>query len=95
MAVVTEVFKGEFNISEQGVTHLTNALEKLLGLSDKVSKSLGSIKVTAPKILNGRNTKEDRRINQFSLENFGYDIDKLRSLLLKKAITPRIKSNKL
>jgi len=52
-------------------------------------------KVTAPKILNGRNTKEDRRINQFSLENFGYDIDKLRSLLLKKVITPRIKSNKL
>lgn len=50
MAVVTEVFQGEFNISEQGVQALTDLLTKLDAVAKKTAASLGKIKFATPQV---------------------------------------------
>lgn len=50
MAVVTEVFEGQFNISEQGVQTLTDLLTKLDEVAKRVSGSLSKITTKIPKI---------------------------------------------
>ncbi len=50
MAFQTEVFEGQFKITEEGVAELTAALNKLISVADKVTSKLSTVKITIPKV---------------------------------------------